>query len=166
MRDRVVIEKSTRSCPAICAPRISKCACHPAPYAHSTSVGIPPVSNARIVWSPSATKSAVRACFALSSSQCVTSKCRGRTHFSIRPRPFHSLAKTNAVNSPPSRRSPWTFPYQRARRCESVIADQRSSISVSNRALMRTVPTPPTVCNVPAMLKPRSSVIKHSLHLA
>ena len=44
-------------------------------------------------------------------------------------------------NSPPGRRSPSTWPCQRARRSGSVIAAHRSSMSVSYRSSIRTTPT-------------------------
>ena len=66
----------------------------------------------------------------------------GGSHASTRPVPSQPLAWKRARNSPPSRRSPSTSPSQRARRRGSVSADHRSSISVSKRSSMRTMPVP------------------------
>src|SRR5207302_10987315 len=56
--------------------------------------------------------------------------------------------------SPPRRRSPSTSPYQRARREGSVSADHTSSISVSKRSSMRTMPLPSAELRLPRMLPP------------
>src|ERR1700678_3173804 len=99
----------------------------------------------------SGTSSAVTTFCEPPSSDVVTRKCRGGSHTSMRPRPSHWLPWTKAVNSPPTRRSPSTLPYQRAKRSGSMSADQTSSMSDSYLLFIRTTPLPSTECNVPSM---------------
>ena len=70
----------------------------------------------------------------------VTSSRRGGSHASTRPVPSDPLAKKLKLYSPPRRRSPFTSPIQRARRPGSVSASQSSSIPVSKRPSIRTMP--------------------------
>src|SRR5512132_983233 len=76
------------------------------------------------------------------------------SHAATRPVPSHPLEKRRARYSPPSRRSPSTSPYQRARREGSVSADHTSSIALSKRSSIRTMPFPPPEPRLPRMRPP------------
>src|SRR5215471_12106080 len=113
---------------------------------------MPRSSRTRMVWSPSAVSVAsMTSSYGTSSSLVSTRRCRGGSHASTRPVPSQPLAKNRARNSPPRRRSPSKSPSQRPRRRGSVRADHRSSLSVSKRSSMRTMPLPSADRRLPRM---------------
>src|SRR5205814_10469373 len=120
----------------------------------------------RLVWSPWAVSVASTVAsnggapspfrYDSSDSLHVTRNRRGGSQASTRPLPSHS---TDRRNSPPGRRSPSTWPHHRARRSGSVIADHRSSISVSYRSSIRTTPTPSADRRLPSSPAPPRTLL-------